>query len=34
MLLMKMLILCQKLHILQLHKLPFTTAHLNFTTAR
>src|SRR6218665_2451635 len=34
MLLMKILILYQQLHILQLHKLPFTTAHFNFTTAQ
>ena len=34
MLLMKILILCQQLHILQLHKLPFTTAHFNITTAQ
>src|SRR6218665_802320 len=33
MLLMEILIFCQ-LHILQLHKLPFTTAHFNFTTAQ
>jgi len=34
MLLIKILILCQQLHILQLHKLPVTTAHFNFTTAQ
>src|SRR6218665_957116 len=34
MLLMKILILGQQLHILQLHKLLFATAHFNFTTAQ
>jgi len=29
MLLVKIFISCQQLHILQLHKLPFTTAHFN-----